>query len=501
MASPISILLRLDMRHAAHELRWAFWAAGTDLEDERDVIDRIYQFYIVLIVLGLVASSWIYALDTARDAGASFGTVAASVCSAALGAAPLLALALRMDEAFRGCPVHLSTPDIIWLGNAIPKGSWALASIAKNLVANAIVAGCGGYLLGAFGEGALGPAAPAALSILMGLGALTGSALGNAAGMARMAPAQRPRLVAGACLAAGAAACAALGGQLASNLHATCLAPSSPSPYATGPLALACAAGAVSLILSARAARMDRIIDANGIHADMYALRHLRITPGGGALYRKILRAKRLESRRFRQIAPIGSGPFAPLSHAAISHLRQPLPLMATLMLWGAVIIPWGAVLATSAHPFMTNLVWLVVAMQSMESAREVTRVFSEDCRNRLVRASWPFNRIQLLLADSAIAALLLLSCSFATTLLASRNMDAAVIVQRLAFCSGAVVALVASAVLDDPSYKPGTRKPAPDIAFIALCAGAMLFGGAEPTLGVAALVFIPVAVLYAARD
>lgn len=43
MTSPTLILLRLDVRHAADELRWAFWAAGTDLADERDAIDRIYQ--------------------------------------------------------------------------------------------------------------------------------------------------------------------------------------------------------------------------------------------------------------------------------------------------------------------------------------------------------------------------------------------------------------------------------------------------------------------------
>ena len=51
MTSPTLILLRLDVRHAADELRWAFWAAGTDLADERDAIDRIYQLYIVLIAM------------------------------------------------------------------------------------------------------------------------------------------------------------------------------------------------------------------------------------------------------------------------------------------------------------------------------------------------------------------------------------------------------------------------------------------------------------------
>ncbi len=99
MTSPTLILLRLDVRHAADELRWAFWAAGTDLADERDAIDRIYQLYIVLIMMGAIASCWLFALDTARSAGAGLTGISASICILALHLAPLVALALKADEA------------------------------------------------------------------------------------------------------------------------------------------------------------------------------------------------------------------------------------------------------------------------------------------------------------------------------------------------------------------------------------------------------------------
>lgn len=500
MTSPISLLLRLDARHAADELRWAFWAAGTDLADERDAIDRIYQLYIVLIVLGLIASCWMFALDTARSAGAALTNVSAPACVFVLRIAPAVALALKADEALRGCPVHMTAADIAWLSRSIPKELWAVSSVTKNLFANAAVAGCGGYLLGAFGEGALGPEAPIALAVLAGFGALVGSAVGNAAGMARMIPSRRRRLAAAAILAAGTACCWGFGRLLATTLQG--IAPA-PLPVASPPGILfgsACAMGLAPLITAGRAARMDRIIDANNLYADMHALRHLRIAPGGSAVYRKVLRIRRLEARRFKSVVNIGSGLLAPTSRALISHMRQPLPLLGAILLWGVIIIPWFAVLATTAHPFMMNLVWLVLAIQGMESAREVTRIFTEDSHNRTIRGALPFGRIRLLLADSAPAACLLAACSIASVLLLSAGESTSVVALRLLASMGMVASLVATAVYDDPSFRPGAKKPGPDIAFICLGAAALLTYGIDGLLGTAVLALTSVSMLYLAR-
>lgn len=500
MASPISLLLRLDARHAADELRWAFWAAGTDLADEHDAIDRIYQLYIVFITLGLVASCWMFALDTARDAGANLAKVGASACELALRITPLVALVLKADEALRGCPVHMTAPDIAWLSRSIPKELWAVSSVTKSLIANIAVAGCSGYLLGAFGEATLGPESPAALAVLMGLGAPVGAALGNAAGLLRMMPSRRRHFASGALLVAGAVCCWGLG-----ELLATILLAHMPDRLPLLPaigiwLGPACAMGVAPLIAAVRTARMDRIIDANGIYADMHALRHLRIAPGGSMTYRKVLRIRRLEARRFKPVLSIGSGTLAPVSRALISHMRQPLPLAGAILLWGVVIIPWFAVLATTAHPFMMNLVWLVLAIQGMESAREVTRIFTEDCRNRTIRAALPFGRLRLLLADSAPAAGLFAASSIASVLLLSADESASMVFPRLIICLGVVLLLVATAVYDDPSFKPGAKKPGPDVAFICLCSAALLICGADGLLGATVLAIVPVAMLYQAR-
>lgn len=500
MTSPTLILLRLDVRHAADELRWAFWAAGTDLADERDAIDRIYQLYIVLIMMGAIASCWLFALDTVRSAGAGLTGISASICILALHLAPLVALALKADEALRGCPVHMTAADIAWLSRSIPKGLWVASSVTKNLVANAAVAACCGYLLGTFGESAIGTQAAIAVAALMCLGTPIGAALGNAAGLARMTAPRRRRLAAVAILAMGAAGCWGLGGLMETILRANMLAPVTLPPQTGALCASACAMGIAPLVTAARAARMDRIIDANSLYADMHSLRHLRIAPGGGAPYRKLLRIRRLEARRFKSVINIGSGMLAPVSRAFISHVRQPMPLLSAALFWGVVIIPWYAVLATTAHHFMMNLVWLVLAIQGMESAREVTRVFTEDCRNRIIRDALPFGRIRLLLADSVLAASILVACAGASTLLIGAGETVPVIAVRLLICAGMTLSLVATAIYDDPSYKPGAKRPGSDVAFICLCAAALLACGMDAMLGAAVMIIAPASMLYLAR-
>ncbi|PWM13687.1 MAG: hypothetical protein DBX97_24465 [Collinsella tanakaei] len=232
----------------------------------------------------------------------------------------------------------------------------------------------------------------------------------------------------------------------------------------------------------------------------MHSLRHLRIAPGGGAPYRKLLRIRRLEARRFRSVINIGSGMLAPVSRAFISHVRQPMPLLSAALFWGVVIIPWYAVLATTAHHFMMNLVWLVLAIQGMESAREVTRVFTEDCRNRIIRDALPFGRIRLLLADSVLAASILVACAGASTLLIGAGETVPTIAVRLLICAGMTLSLVATAIYDDPSYKPGAKKPGSDVAFICLCAAALLACGMDAMLGAAVMIIAPASMLYLAR-
>lgn len=141
-----------------------------------------------------------------------------------------------------------------------------------------------------------------------------------------------------------------------------------------------------------------------------------------------------------------------------------------------------------------------MLAIQGMESAREVTRVFTEDCRNRIIRDALPFGRIRLLLADSVLAASILVACAGASTLLIGAGEAVPTIAVRLLICAGMTLSLVATAIYDDPSYKPGAKKPGSDVAFICLCAATLLACGMDAMLGAAVMIIAPASMLYLAR-
>ena len=58
--------------------------------------------------------------------------------------------------------------------------------------------------------------------------------------------------------------------------------------------------------------------------------------------------------------------------------------------------------------------------------------------------------------------------------------------------CAGMTLSLVVTAIYDDPSYKPGAKRPGPDVAFICLCAAALLACGIDAILGAAVMIIRP---------
>ena len=222
MTDPTLILLRLDGRHAADELRWAFGPAGTDLADER-AMRLTASINSISSACGEPSHpAGYFALDTARSAGAGLTGISTSICMLALHLAPLVALALKADEALRGCPVHMTAADIAWLSRSIPKRLWVASSVTKNLVSYAAVAACCGYLLGTFGGSAIGTQAAIVVAALMCSGTPIGAALGSAAGLARMIAPRRRRLAAGAIAYIARQPVAGMGGLIRTILPRQC---------------------------------------------------------------------------------------------------------------------------------------------------------------------------------------------------------------------------------------------------------------------------------------
>ena len=98
------------------------------------------------------------------------------------------------------------------------------------------------------------------------------------------------------------------------------------------------------------------------------------------------------------------------------------------------------------------------------------------------------------------LAASILVACAGASTLLIGTGETVPTIAVRLLICAGMTLSLVATAIYDDPSYKPGAKKPGSDVAFICLCAATLLACGMDAMLGAAVMIIAPASMLYLAR-
>ena len=103
-------------------------------------------------------------------------------------------------------------------------------------------------------------------------------------------------------------------------------------------------------------------------------------------------------------------------------------------------------------------------------------------------------------LAESACSSQTPRSPPGASTLLIGAGEAVPTIAARLLMCAGMTLSLVATAIYDDPSYKPGAKRPGPDVAFICLCAAALLACGIDAILGAAVMIIAPASMLYLAR-
>lgn len=62
MSFELPALLWLETKHLRAELNFWLWAAGTDLDEARDVTERVYLAYLVVIVGAAVTACWLWIL-------------------------------------------------------------------------------------------------------------------------------------------------------------------------------------------------------------------------------------------------------------------------------------------------------------------------------------------------------------------------------------------------------------------------------------------------------
>ena len=142
------------------------------------------------------------------------------------------------------------------------------------------------------------------------------------------------------------------------------------------------------------------IVQSNALYADLQLMASWAAQ--APITYEEQRRRRILAGRRPILSLPQTTGARLLVARALLSHLRQREGLK-DLMEWGAFLVPAGAVLVASSADLGLRLMWMTLGSLSLGRARELTRVFMDDCRVRLVgdAIARPRTLFRLLLLDS----------------------------------------------------------------------------------------------------
>lgn len=433
----LGLLARLELRHAKSGLRWAFFAAGSDIEDERGFLDRAYQLYVLIFAAVVVALSWAQVVSLVEGVAAALPGMGA--VSLALFA--LIVPAVLVASGFAGLretPLHLLGPDIAWLGRTVAPTELLVVQLVKVGMPAAVVGALGGYLLGI--PVSVHPLSWSAVVASLAVAARLGGLIPGLARRAALPPRRRAMsVVAGVVLLVIAAVLlVALPTLLFLLGLALC-------PLACG---VAVLLAVVAFVLAARA-DMAFVIDDNELYAARSSLHFLSLVDAGA--YKEACRRSRASRRRAaRHPWRFSPGREAALGHGLVALVRQPSRVLELLM-WGAILVPSGVLLMVAVPQPGPLVMWVFFAALRLREPLELAHVFREDCRVRLVRGLLPFGTLELLLFDSAaaLAVTLVASVAVAVPLVATLGGPALEAVLLAALVD---VLLLLSAGLDDPA-------------------------------------------------
>lgn len=408
----VRLLLWLRVRHARSAIDRALHLAGAGIDDG-GWGERAYQLYAVGIMavwFALMAAALVDAIQGA------FAGLDAAACALAVRFALLVPAFVLLRGGIAGVrttPLKLSHPDIAYLAvSAVSARALVGMAAGVQALAAAAAGGAAGFLLGVGLESAAVLAAPPAAVALAGAAmAAAAAALGWVAGLARLARARWTGWNAAAAVVALAVAVAAWCALVLSAHASALLAPAAFAALAAGG-ALAPAA-ALALFLLAPRADMTRVIDENSLHADL--CRFGVLSPLDRSDIAEYQRRRKLAARPARFSLPPGEGRRALVQRAVLSHARQ-YDGIPSLLMQGAFAVPLGVLALLGAGGPALFVFWLPVAVLMPQGAREATRAFRDDLRNRLVRDRLPFGVLELLVFDTLPAFVLttVLACAVA---------------------------------------------------------------------------------------
>lgn len=427
MFDGLSTMLWLKRKHLRASANFWLWAAGADLDDMRDMSERIYLLYVVAIVCGCAAACWLWIMGLVTgsaqadspEMAAVTADIAPSIAAIAL-LAPVCAAALWSVRAAWHAPWAASAPDAAWLAQTpAALAGWSLVELAPRMIARALVGGASGYLVAAFVATALGIQANLAtcLPYAATMGLMTGAAYALAwlVGEVRLQVTDRQRLALACIVVAASIALIVAAGALLPQL--TDLACTLITGEAGAlPLVVTAAGG---LLLVAAGVRIASTLPSCALtcgagDASVYAVRRMAVY--NPKLYRNLIKSRRAARRRPIGRMPRAHGAASVLARSAISLIRR-YDMLPQLLGAGAVLAPMGVALLSGSLAQMSAALgmlggatggrilgaasWLLFALSCTELPRAIARTFTDDMGNRFMRDHLPVSTPALLALDA----------------------------------------------------------------------------------------------------
>ncbi len=320
---------------------------------------------------------------------------------------PLSLFIMYSAGALKNCPVKLAPADIAYVvGSPVSASGIVFSALSGRLLMGALCALAFGYLLGECLQVGLGVSLPSlTCALFCALLVLVIQTQAWSMGMLRFI--RRGKRFSFLCGAVVLVPLLFLLMPLYATLGGFVANETAVASMLTQVFPLLCCAlifiAIVLLILLAFASPLisvAKIVDKNALYTKLYALRNMHLYNLSG--YGAIRRRKRIALRGPLLRLPSKRGGAALFFRAALSHLRQ-YEGIPSLLFWGALIVPAGTYLLLA--PPDTSLVlwalWISLLLICSQGAQEMTRVFRDDVRVRMVRDMLPFSTLKLLVLDS----------------------------------------------------------------------------------------------------
>lgn len=426
MSTGLPALLWLEGKHLRAELNFWLWAAGTDLDETHDVVERIYLAYLVVIAGVAITSCWLWLLGlvtgAAQTADPMMATLTHELAQLLAGTVLVLPIFATVGWSVRAAwraPWTPTPPDVAWLAQLnISTAAWSAVELAKRALGRLLLFGCGGYFVAAYAAAAAGhapsPGACMPYAAALGLGSVTAYALSWAVGIMRLRLGRRRRLpLALAALAASIAllALSVIAMPACQRVAAALLAEN--LAYA----GIACAGCLAAVLLALAAAHTITpvaLMREASADASLYAVRRMAVY--NPKAYRALMKSRRRSLKAPRLRMPHAHGSLAALARSSISVLRhyETLPALAAT---GALIAPAGAVLLSGALAETSAALgmlggatgarvlgaasWILLVINSGDAPRTLARVFIADEWNRFMRDHLPISTPALFAFDT----------------------------------------------------------------------------------------------------